>query len=95
MNGEEICKYHTELFAKIEVVDTKVTNLDNRINGALGIVAKHIEEGSRYRLAIFGIAITLIVNIFLAIYWYGRLAQKVDTCAYAIEQLETLHPRVK
>jgi len=89
------CQYHTKLFADVEVIKTTITNLDKRINGALDIAQKHIEDGSKWRFAIVGVAVTLIVNIFIAIFWFGKVAQRLDTHAYAIEKLEELHPRIK
>jgi hypothetical protein len=77
----------------VAVTKERIINLDKRINGALDIVAKHIEEGSKYRLAIVGLSITLIVNIFCVAYWYGVMNKQVQVNTERLNELEETHPR--
>jgi len=75
----EYCKDHVTLCEDMAIVKTTVINLDKRINGSIDDINDHIKNGSKWRLAIIGVSATIIINIFIAVYWYGRLSERVDT----------------
>ena len=64
---------------KIEVEKTKVKldALDDRINGALAEICKHINEGTVWHRAIIGIIVMVVVQIISISYLFGTLAERV------------------
>jgi hypothetical protein len=83
------CEQHTQLFSDVQVIKETTTNLDKRINGALDIVAKHIDAGSRWRFAIVGVAITLVVNIVIAAYWNGQMVRQIQVNTERLTRVES------
>lgn len=86
---ERYCENHTALFDKVFdrlektfnkvcVIEEKVINTDKRVNGSIDDIHDHIKNGSKWRLAIIGVSATIVINIFIAVYWYGRLSERVD-----------------
>lgn len=78
----------------IAVTKTLVANLDRRINGSMDSVARHIENGGKWRIAIFSAIVGLLITIGAGIFAYGVLVNKVDenrkditTIAKAIEKV--------
>ena len=46
--------------------------LDKRINGTIKDIDKHITQGSRWRVAILGLVLGFLVQIFTFVYMFGR-----------------------
>jgi len=52
--------------------------IDKRINGSISDIEKHIEHGFKWRMAIAGAIVLVLLNIVAGVYQYGRISERVD-----------------
>lgn len=99
MEQQEKCKFEDKImdFVKdIAEIKATVNALDKRINGAMDGIATHIEHGNKWRLAIVGSILAVIIHALLFAYMCGRLVEKVnrnfDAINYHIKTEGKLNP---
>ena len=81
-NLEIKCKYEEKIFKFAENISSIRTNVDSlrrEINGTLRAMEAHINQGTRWRIAIFGVCVTVVVNTVIFAYCYGSLSETVQT----------------
>lgn len=74
--------------------EAKLEAVDRRINGSISDIEKHIENGGKWRVAIFSTAITLLIAIGAGIYAYGINVQKIQENSKDIQTLAELIKKV-
>lgn len=57
------------------------------------VIETHVLNGVKWRASIVAIAATLVINIIIAVYWYGQLAKTVEIDGARLRILEEIHPR--
>jgi hypothetical protein len=93
-NGEErrkemrYCEGHIELIATVSRIEERLIAVDKRINGSIDDITKHIEHGSKWRLAIVGLALGLILFTIKTIDAQARINQLVEINTEKWHQLE-------
>ena len=79
-----VCSEHIQLIkeidkgnANIEVIKEKIIGVDNRINGSIDDIKKHIEHGQAWRFAIVGVFMTIVIQIGTFVYLWGGMTEIV------------------
>ena len=83
------CKFESRIFQMAEdiaVIRNTLTAVDRRINGSIDDIKEHIEHGSKWRMAIIGVAGMVILNIILFSYGYGNIEGTVKRNSVLIEK---------
>ena len=68
-----------------------VKNISIRINGALDDIADHVRHGRGWRSAIFGLAITVIINIIVFSNIFGKIQAKVEGLESHVSQIHNYY----
>jgi len=91
------CSSHIEIIqtlGKIEldgaVTRSEVAALSRRINGAMDKIHEHMETGAKFRLAVVGISITVVMAALSGIFGYGLLTGRVDESHRNIAKIERM-----
>ena len=71
--------------------EEKIVALDRRINGTLLAIDKHINHGHVWRTAIAGLSLTVVVNIVVFAYIFGKQTGILEELKDKIEE----HVRVE
>ena len=77
----------TEIRERLARIEEKVIAIDKRINGSIDDIKTHIEHGIRWRLAIAGVAVSLLLSIMSGVYAYGKLCGLVEDNTQEIARL--------
>jgi len=75
------CKYEDRLIGLCEAVarvEAKLDAVDKRINGSIDDIENHIGHGTKWRVAILSLAVTLLLVIGSGLFTYGQLCEKVN-----------------
>jgi len=91
----EHCPEHEQLMVDTAIIKTTIINLDKRINGSIDAVEKHIKDGKTWRAVIISVGVAVVFNVISFAYMYGKLCQRTDNIAYAVEKIEELFPRTR
>jgi len=87
---EQLCKDVHTLMIDTAIVKERVLAVDKRVNGSIDDIKEHIEHGSKWRLAIVGLASLIIAGVF----WAGNLTEKISDNYKEIEELRQ-HKEIK
>ena len=87
------CESHLDLVKSVAIIETTIVNLDKRINGSLKSIEKHMDEGIRWRIAIVGVGVTLLVQFMGFIVVGTRFTKQIEVNTCRLDTLESLHPR--
>lgn len=68
-------------------LESLVNRVDKRVNGSFEAMGKHIEQGTRWRVAVIGIIFAGIFQIIAFSYFYGQLAQLVKSNTWVVEKI--------
>ena len=92
-------KNYPEIHIKLATIETKLEAVDNRINGSIKDIDKHIASGSAWRMAIIGTIAIFIMSLLLQVgsflYVWGRLTSIVERNTSDISKLEAMFPRTQ
>jgi hypothetical protein len=80
---------------KIDLLTEKILNLDKRINGSLDRIGEHIKSDNNWRLALLGIAATVVINIVVFAFGYGSLTSRVAHAENVLNSSKTFVAEVK
>lgn len=75
---------------KIDLLAEKISNLDKRINGSLDRIGEHIKSDNNWRIALLGMAATVVLNIVVFAFGYGSLTSRVAHAESILKSTETL-----
>ena len=79
-------------------VDSSIKRLDKRINGTFDTIGSHIKDGNKVWVTIVGIVFTIVLQVFVFIYSYGRLSSVVEGNAKIIDRViddNWLHKKIE
>ena len=62
--------------------------IDKRINGSIDDIKIHIEHGGKWRLAVVGAVVILLINIGTGLYQYGRICERLKGVCSDVEELQ-------
>jgi len=85
----DYCDGHIKLCEDIATIKEKVTAIDKRINGSIDDIKAHIQHGTKWRLAIVGVTISLALTIVTSAINYGKLTAQVEDSMREIDTLRT------
>jgi len=83
-NGEErrkeprYCAGHLGFATSLARIEERLISVDKRINGSIDDITKHIEHGSKWRLAICGLVLGFIIFIYGIITSQAKTNQLVE-----------------
>ena len=84
------CQYSDKIIELCE----KMSAVSERLEAPMAALDKHISQGHVYRVAIFGIMVTLIVNFVIIASMWGGLTQTVSHNAEDIRSLIQVNERL-
>jgi hypothetical protein len=76
-----------EVRERLARIEEKVGAIEKTINGNINDIKTHIEHGNRWRLAIAGIAASLLLSIMSGVFAYGKLCGLVEDNTQEIARL--------
>ena len=74
-NRQPVCCLHEEDWGALKAT---VTRLDERINGSLNSISKHMDDGIVWRGTIIGLVFTGVIQVIGFAYLYGDLQRQVQ-----------------
>jgi len=90
---QEYCDGHIKLCEDVSFIKAKLVSLDERINGSLEAISKHISEGKGWRTTIASITVAMIVQIIIFANIFGALCKQVEINTVRLDAVEVIHPR--
>ena len=86
-NGQDRRQDSVEVRERLARIEERLISVDKRINGSIDEIKTHIEHGTRWRLAIAGVAFSLLLSIVSGVFAYGKLCGLVEDNTQEIARL--------
>ena len=86
-NGQDRRQDSVEVRERLARIEERLISVDKRINGSIDEIKTHIEHGNRWRLAIAGVAFSLLLSIISGVFAYGKLCGLVEDNTQEIARL--------
>jgi hypothetical protein len=87
----EHCDSHEQLIVDIATIKERTIAIDDRINGSIDDIKKHIEHGQAWRIGICGVAVGLVLQTVALAFMWGRLVNTVEFNTRRLNIIEDLH----
>lgn len=85
-NFEERRKNYPQIIERLARIEERQIAIDDRINGSIDAIKEHIDHGHRWRTAIIGIFVAIIIQVVTFAYVYGNLAKTVSINERTLER---------
>ena len=86
--NERFCDGHIDFSNSLCRIEERLINVDKRINGSIGDVEKHIEQGTKWRLAIIIAVIGLIGMYTTRVENWARVNKQQEVNCNRLDKLE-------
>ena len=86
------CGSHLDIVKSVAIIETTIIGLDKRINGSLKSIEDHMHQGAQWRIAIIGVAVTLLLQMIGGIIVISKLAKQVEINTIRLNTAESVLP---
>jgi hypothetical protein len=88
------CEAHLDVVKSMAIIETTIVALDKRINGSLASIEKHMDQGIQWRIAIIGVAVTLLIQLILGIAVISRYGKQIEVNTKRLDVVEEAKERL-
>lgn len=86
---ERLIKAESFIASSTTIWSEQIESIEKTLNKSMEQVEKHVEQGSRWRIAILGIAFALILQVVSFVYMFGRLVESNEQRGKQIDLIMT------